>query len=84
MANTLEIEVGTNGHCGGNSSNGCRTYFRIQDLSSTDIEVSINGGPSVNMMSSGPIEIVLGGDNELDSFIKALEFAARTLKKQSK
>lgn len=36
-ANALEIEVGTTGYQGGDSGHGGRTYLRINDLASTDI-----------------------------------------------
>ena len=36
-ANTIEVEVGTNGFKGGNASCGSRTYIRIKDLGGTDM-----------------------------------------------
>lgn len=73
--NTLEVEVGTNGLKGGDSGHGCRTYFRIEDLGSTDIKV--------NLIGESGVEIILGGDCELMTFIEALVFAARTLESQT-
>jgi hypothetical protein len=77
--NILEVEVGTNGYHGGDSGHGCRTYLRISDLASTDIEVT----PLFDRCGSGGVEITLGGDTELETFIEALEFAAMVLKKES-
>ena len=37
--NILEVEAGTNGYQGGDSGHGGRTYFRIEDQGSTDIQV---------------------------------------------
>lgn len=72
-ANILEVEVGTNGPHGGDTGNGGRSYFRLTDLGGTDMTVSTNErGDSV--------EIELGGDAELYTFIQALEFAVKILK----
>lgn len=71
--NILECEVGTNGYHGGDSGHGSRTYFRLKDLSSTDIDI---------VSHEKEVEIRLGGDCELTTFIEALEFAVETLKKQ--
>ena len=38
-ANILEVEDGTTGYQGGDSGHGGRTYFRIEDAASTDMEV---------------------------------------------
>ena len=38
-ANILEVEAGTTGYMGGDSGHGGRTYFRISDCGSTDMEV---------------------------------------------
>ena len=81
-ANILEVEVGTTGHRGGDSGHGGRTYLKLQDHSSTDIRVRVNNGEWQELMSEGPLEIALGGDAELDTFISALEFAVETLKAQ--
>lgn len=70
MANIIEVEAGTNGYCGGDSGHGSRTYFRIQDKGSTDINATaLDGG----------IEITLGGDSELESIIEALKFVVIVL-----
>lgn len=78
LLNTLEVEAGTTGYCGGDSGHGCRTYIRIEDLAGTDIKVrKIESGREGN----GGVEIVLGGDSELDTIILALKFILRVLKK---
>lgn len=83
-ANILEVEVGTTGHMGGDSGHGGRTYLRLQDNASTDMKVRVNDGDWIDLMSEGPLEIALGGDAELDTFIMALEYAVRMLKGQRK
>jgi hypothetical protein len=80
-ANALEIEVGTTGYQGGDSGHGGRTYLRINDLASTDIDVNILKDTFGNI--SG-FELKLGGDAELTTFIEALEFALKVLKDQSR
>lgn len=37
--NILEVEAGTSGFKGGDSGHGGRTYFRIKDEGSTDMEI---------------------------------------------
>lgn len=78
--NIIEVEVGTTGDCGGDTGHGGRTYLRIEDLSSTDIETNIlldKSGYEVGF------EVKLGGDSELCTLIQALEFALEVLKEQS-
>lgn len=76
-ANILEVEVGTTGYKGGDSGHGGRTYFRVKDGSSTDIRCT-------PMENKRGVEIILGGDAELDTFIEALEFAVFVLKWQKR
>ena len=40
-ANILSVEVGTNGYQGGDTGHGCRTYIRISDEGSTDIDARV-------------------------------------------
>jgi len=42
-ANIITVEVGTTGHCGGDSGHGGRTYLRIKDEASTDMRVKTEG-----------------------------------------
>ena len=73
--NTLGITVGTNGYQGGDSGHGGRTYICIQNLGSTDMEASVSNPSDV-----GPkVEMILGGDSELDSIIDGLRWAADKL-----
>ena len=78
-ANILEVEAGTNGYCGGDSGHGCRTYFRIQDLGSTDIEVR----PTHDYLGrDNGVVVALGGDCELTTIIEALQFIVKVLDEQ--
>ena len=73
--NTLGITVGTNGYQGGDSGHGGRTYISIHDLGCTDMDVSVSRSSGY-----GPkLEIILGGDSELDSLIEGLRWAADKL-----
>lgn len=81
-ANILAVEAGTTGYRGGDSGHGGRTYFKLEDLASTDMRVRVNNGEWIDLMSEGPIEIAFGGDCELDTLIEALAFAVQTLKEQ--
>ena len=73
--NTLGITVGTNGYHGGDSGHGGRTYICIQDLGCTDMNASV----SKSSNSSPKVELILGGDSELDSIIEGLRWAADKL-----
>ena len=74
-ANALKCRIGTTGYCGGDSGHGCRTIFELEDLGGTDISATVSDSPS-----NGKIKIELGGDAELATFIKTLEFASSKLK----
>lgn len=70
--NSLRATVITNGYKGGDSGHGSRTYLKIEDTSNTDITAIVN---------EGVIEIVLGGDSELDTISEALKWMGETLMK---
>lgn len=74
-ANVLQVEVGTTGYCGGDYGHGGRTFFKIKDEGGTALYV--------NGEEAGEVEIVLGGDAELTTFIQSLEFALEVLKEQA-
>ena len=61
--NTIEVEVATTGYKGGDSGHGGRTFFKVGDVSCTDIR------PSSTYDS---VEIVLGGDAEMETFCETL------------
>lgn len=72
-ANILEVKTGTNGYCGGDTGHGSRTYF----------ELTMHGGDmEVVADKENNVCIKFGGDTELETFIGALKFAAKTLKNQ--
>lgn len=77
--NILEVEAGTNGFQGGDTGHGSRTYFRIQDLGGTDIEVHALG-----RYGDEGFEVSLGGDCELETIITALKFITQALEAGSK
>ena len=73
-ANILEVEAGTNGYKGGDTGHGSRTYLRIEDLGSTDIQA---------YATKDGFAVELGGDCELSTFIEALKFAVNVLEDQA-
>ena len=73
--NIIEVEVGTTGHMGGDAGHGGRTYLKIRNLSSTDMRPKAYSDD----YGHNHVEIVLGGDTELDTFYEALCFAAEVL-----
>ena len=77
-ANELQVEAGTTGYMGGDSGHGGRTYFRIQDFSSTNIHVR----PLGRLADEG-FEVFLGGDRALGTMIRALKFIAKVLEEES-
>ena len=79
--NIINVFAGTTCPGGGDSGHGGRTVFGIKDCASTDLRVQINDEP---IKEVSEIKIILGGDAEYDTFIKALEFALETLKNKYK
>ncbi|WP_086347993.1 hypothetical protein [Candidatus Enterococcus clewellii] len=79
-ANILQVEVGTTGYRGGDTGHGGRTYFAIRDLAATDLEADVKKDVYGTVSA---VEIELGGDTELETFIEGLEFAVKVLKEQS-
>ena len=73
--NIIEVEVGTTGHMGGDAGHGGRTYLKIRNLSSTDMRPKAYS----DNYGHNRVEIVLGGDTELDTFYEALCFAVEVL-----
>lgn len=78
-ANILEVEAGTTGFMGGDTGHGGRTYFRIKDAAATDMEVRT----FTDRFGSGGFEVILGGDCELETTIRALKFITKVLEEES-
>ena len=78
--NLLEVEAGTTGYMGGDTGHGGRSYFRIKDNGGTDMEVNT----SVDRYGCRSLEVVLGGDCELETMIRALKFITKVLEDESK
>ncbi len=79
-ANILTVEAGTNGYQGGDSGHGGRTFVRIEDAACTDIRCSVEQDYYGHMNS---LEITLGGDTELETFIDALKWIISILEVQT-
>lgn len=79
--NIIEVEVGTNGYQCGDSGHGGRTYFSIKDLASTDMRCRID---DEEVQYIRKIELIFGGDAELQTFYDALSFALNVLGKYTK
>jgi hypothetical protein len=77
---SLKYEAGTNGYHGGDWGHGSRTYLRLENVNSINWEVSVDGNKFKEPIS---MEIVLGGDCELEAIKKALRFMLATLEQQS-
>ena len=75
-ANLLSVEVGTNGYQGGDTGHGCRTYIRISDEGSTDIDARVIEN---HYGDTTGIEVTLGGDAELSTIIEAFKFITKVL-----
>lgn len=70
--NILGVKVATTGYCGGDSGHGSRTYLRLENKASTDMKIRLTN-------NNKGVEIILGGDAELKTFIQALRWAADSL-----
>lgn len=77
--NILEVSAGTTGFRGGDSGHGCRTIIRISDLGGTDLRASVIPAAYPSNRANA-VEIVLGGDAELETIIEGLEFILQALK----
>lgn len=77
--NILEVEAGTNGYQGGDSGHGSRTYLRLKDLGSTDIRCNVEA----DQFGCDSVEIILGGDAELETMKEALRWMLSVLETQS-
>ena len=78
--NLLEVEAGTTGFMGGDTGHGGRTYFRIKDEGCTDMEINVMRDRFGN---TEVLEVVLGGDCELETMIRALKFITKVLEEES-
>ena len=75
-ANILEVEFGSNCPRGGDAGHGGITLFRLKDHGSTCAEIRY-AGQTVGWLGGGDLELVLYGDCECETFMKALRFALR-------
>ena len=87
--NRLEVETGTNGYHGGDTGHGGRALVRLSDASSTDMRCNILGDIEgsietyeVHFSHVDFVEIVVGGDAEIETLIDSLEFVVKNLKEQ--
>lgn len=78
--NFLEVEAGTTGFMGGDTGHGGRTYFRIKDEGCTDMEIHVMHDRFGNTEG---FEVILGGDCELETMIRALKFITKVLEEES-
>ena len=77
-ANALKVEVGTNGYHGGDYGHGGRTYFRISNGASTDMQAH-----SSCILNEEYVEVELYGDSELSTIITALKYIIWVLEEQT-
>jgi hypothetical protein len=83
-ANILEVEVGTTGYMGGDTGHGGRTFFRIKDLASTDMRLAFrDNGKYYKSRYLNDLELIFGGDCELDTFCEALRIGYNVLSQHS-
>ena len=79
----FDCSVGTNGYHGGDTGHGGRAYFRLGDLNGGDITVKpIYTKTRENVEYLTDVEFQMGGDAEIHSFLKSLEYAVSVLKSQ--
>ena len=81
-ANMLEAEAKSTGYGGGDWGHGGRSYFSITDLGATGWMIRVTNEDGTTQVYEGPksVELLFGGDTELDTSLSALEFAVETLK----
>ncbi|MFR2774411.1 MAG: hypothetical protein ACLTBR_01105 [Anaerostipes sp.] len=74
--NILEVEAGTTGYMGGDTGHGGHTYFRIKDEGGTDMDIRVTRD---RFGDAEGFEVMLGGDCELETMIRALKFITKVL-----
>lgn len=83
-ANVIEVEVGTTGHMGGDTGHGGRTYFRLSNVSDTDMRMKFRDrGEEKTARDPGEVVLTFGGDCELDTFCEALRIGYEVLSQHS-
>jgi len=70
----LEYEVGTTGEAGGDWGHGSRVYLRLENQGSTGWKITA---------TDNKVEIILGGDGEIEAIKQALRFMLQTLEEQT-
>ena len=78
--NILEVEAGTTGYMGGDAGHGGRTYFAIRNDGSTDMGIHVMRD---RFGDAEGFEVMLGGDCELETMIRALKFITKVLEEES-
>ena len=82
--NIIDVEVGTTGHQGGDTGHGGRTFFSIDDCASTDMRCRLwNNGKMYEFDNVGRIDLMFGGDSELDTLYEALKFGVEVLGRET-
>ena len=74
-ANILGIHAGTTGPQGGDWGHGSRAYVKLKDEGGTGWLIRVDG----EVFQPTEIEILVGGDSELETFKNALFFAAKNV-----
>lgn len=77
--NTIEVTCGTNGYGGGDWGHGGRLFVNITNMAGTAWDVKVNGTKHADPYY---LEIVAGGDSELDAFADAFLWMGEYLKSQ--
>ena len=72
---TLEYEAGTTGAKGGDWGHGSSVYLRLENLASVGWQIKA---------SEDAVEIILGGDDEINAIKCALHFMLDALDEQTK
>lgn len=78
--NILEVEAGTTGYMGGDAGHGGRTYLAIRNDGSTDMDIHVMRD---RFGDAEGFEVMLGGDCELETMIRALKFITKVLEEES-
>ena len=68
------------GYRGGDTGHGGRTYFRIKDAACTDMDIHVIRD---RFGDAEGFEVMLGGDCELETMIRALKFITKVLEEEA-
>ena len=78
--NMIWAEAGTTGYVGDATNSAGRTYFRIENDLGTNLRIRVLANDQmIEEKGADGFEVILSGDTELETIIRALKFIVKVL-----